>query len=85
MNLGYMRRDDVDGCLNFICDDLLTNLEVTMFGISTVPELEGAKLLSKNPLGVSSSNVAEELKMFGKECWCLRRSDAALVAYSLWL
>lgn len=77
---GYMARNDLDGCLNFFCNDLLANLEVIMFGISAIPE--GAKVLKESRVGVSSTNMAEELKMFGKECKCRCYSDVTVSAYS---
>lgn len=72
LNAGYMHRDDLDGYLKFVGDDLLTNLEVTMFGISAVPK--GVKPPTGSPTEDSSGSVIEELKMFGKECKSLMQS-----------
>lgn len=68
MNPGYRHNRDLGGFLKFVCDDTLTKLEVTMFGMNAVPK--EARPPEESPAGVSSGNVAEELKMFGKECTC---------------
>lgn len=72
LNPDYVNREDIDGCLTFVCYDLLTSLEMAMFGISAVPK--AAKFTAENHASASSGSVAEELKMFGKECKCRCRS-----------
>lgn len=61
MNLGYMHRNELDECMNYVCKDLFTKLELVMIGECIMPEKAYLP-------GTSLSNVAEELKMFGKEC-----------------
>lgn len=63
---GYMHRDELDECLNYVCNDLFTDLEVVM--IEQSPTSEKPKLQKRYSPGTNLSNVAEELKMFGKEC-----------------
>lgn len=71
-----MIREDIDGCLTFVSYDLLTSLEMAMFGIGAVPK--AAKLTAETPAGVSTGSVAEELKTFGKECKCCCHSGYEL-------
>lgn len=68
-----MHRDDLDGFLTFFYDDLLTKLEVMMFGISAVPKW--TRPPEESPFEASFGNVAEELKLFGRECKFLKHSD----------
>lgn len=63
---GCIHRNELPECLNYVCNVLFTDLEIIMIGQSVT---SGKTKLQEEYLPRASlSNVAEELKMFGKEC-----------------
>lgn len=66
-NPGFMRNDDLDRCLFYVCKDLLAGLNEAMIGLTKAP-----KELTTREGGTEATsvgrNVADELKAFGKEC-----------------
>lgn len=60
---------DMNRFLNYICDDFLLSLSLTMVGASDALE-ESKTGVNKSAIVdlVDFGNVAEELKTFGKDC-----------------
>lgn len=64
--LDFILRGQLVQCLEHIYHGLLSDLESTMIGVSTTPQVLNAT--GEKAAIVNVSNVAEELKTFGKEC-----------------
>lgn len=64
--LDFILRGQLVECLEHIYHEVLSDLESTMIGVSDTQQVLNAT--GEKSANVDVSNVAEELKMFGKEC-----------------
>lgn len=65
-NPGFIHRNELVKCMDYVCGSFFTELEEVMVGLSNAPK--EIKPSERSPVEIGTGTVVGELKTFGEKC-----------------